>query len=86
MLGGASLRGAGAQQDVSSAGRDKEGRIGLSRNFFFEKLKQDDKPREEEAPASTLLPLPPGARSLSPRRQAQGAAHVFPEWLKVGGS
>lgn len=63
MLGGVSVRGAGAQQDTGTAGKEKEGKIGLTRNFFFEKLKQDV-PREEEPPPSNLLPLPPGARSL----------------------
>jgi hypothetical protein len=63
MLGGVSGRGAGAQQDTGTAGKEKEGKIGLTRNFFFEKLKQDV-PREEEPPPSNLLPLPPGARSL----------------------
>jgi len=68
MLGGASLRGSDGQLDAEEVGsKDKEGKIAITRNFFFQKLQKDD-PNAivDEAPVSNMLPLPPGARSHFP--------------------
>jgi hypothetical protein len=81
MLGGASLIGTGGQQEASGAGKEREteGKIGSTKNFFFEKLKQDERPKEEDPAPSNFLPLPPGARSprfLTVRRRCRRNAHA----------
>lgn len=78
MLGGSSLRGPGGQPDVEEVGggKDKEGKIAITRNFFFQKIQKDD-PNAivDEAPVSNLLPLPPGASTgtVAPKRSSTGA-------------
>ena len=67
MLGVGSVARAGGRQETEAgaASKEKEGKIGISRNFFFQTVRKDGADIVQDQPlTSNTLPLPPGARSL----------------------
>ena len=83
MLGVGSVARAGGKQETeagAAASKEKEGKIGSSRNFFFQTVRRDGADIIQDQPlTSNALPLPPGARSL--RLLALAFQHIIANLL-----
>jgi hypothetical protein len=82
MLGVGSVARAGGKQETETgaASKEKEGKIGISRNFFFQTVRRDGADIIQDQPlTSNALPLPPGARSL--RLLALAFQHIIANLL-----